>query len=82
MLRKSGYLAASAVVGLAGSLCLVPYAGPAGAAIATVPAETVLLILHMIGISRFIPGINTADAFRFATFRSSLSHLLRVHSNA
>jgi O-antigen/teichoic acid export membrane protein len=82
MLRKSGYLAASAFVGLAASIGLVPYAGPIGAAIATVLAETVLLILHMIGVARFIPGINAIDTFRITTFRSSLGHLVRVHTNA
>jgi O-antigen/teichoic acid export membrane protein len=82
MMRKSGYLAGSALVGLTASVCLVPYAGPIGAAIATVLAETVLLVLHMIGIARFIPGISTADTFRIATFRSALGHLLRVQPNA
>jgi O-antigen/teichoic acid export membrane protein len=82
MLRKSGFLAGSAFVGLTASVCLVPYAGPIGAAIATVLAETVLLVLHIVGVTRFIPGINTVDTFRMATFRSALGHLLRVHTNA
>jgi O-antigen/teichoic acid export membrane protein len=82
MLRKSGYLGGSALIGLAASLLLVAYAGLVGAAIATVSAELVLLILHVVGASLFIQGIAVIETLRLATFRAALSHLLRAHTAA
>jgi O-antigen/teichoic acid export membrane protein len=81
MLRKSGFLAASAVIGFSASMLLVPYASVIGAAIATVTAETALLVLHVVGTSRFIHGIAVADVLRFATFRSALAQLQQAESN-
>jgi O-antigen/teichoic acid export membrane protein len=81
MLRKSGYLGASAVIAFSVSVLLVPYTGVIGAAIATVTAEIALLVLHVIGTSRFIHGIIVADVMRFATFRSALAKLQQAESN-
>lgn len=82
MLRKSGYLGRSALAGLTASLILVPYAGATGAALATVLAETVLLVLHVIGTSRFIQGIRVADSLRFASLRSALDTVLHAQPEA
>jgi O-antigen/teichoic acid export membrane protein len=74
MVRKVKYLSASAAAGVALSLCLVPPLGVEGAAIATVLAETTLLVLHICGTRAVITGFSLLETLRVATIRSALRH--------
>jgi O-antigen/teichoic acid export membrane protein len=75
--RKAWYLAAAAVISVAGSFALVPPLGVRGAALAALLAECVLLVLHVIGTARHIEGVSVSHTFQPAILRSSVRHLLR-----
>ena len=74
--RKARYLGIAALCALVASLALIPALGVQGAAVATVLAEAVLLVLHVRGTARFIDGIAIADSFQLAMVRDSVRHLL------
>ncbi len=76
MSRKIVYLGLSALVSLGLTVLLVPGLGIAGAAVASVFAEAVLLVLHMHGAARHIPGIEITATLRPSTLVGSLRHLL------
>ena len=75
--RKVGYLGITAATSVAANFILVPAIGLPGAAVASVIAETVLLLLHMRGAGRHIPGIELAATLRPATLIGSIRHLIK-----
>jgi O-antigen/teichoic acid export membrane protein len=75
IVRKATYLAMSAIVGVSASFCLIPWFGVKGAAVATVIAEIMLLLLHVRGTIRFIEGISVLETLRKATFSASFRQL-------
>lgn len=76
MIRKVSYLGTTAVVAVVANLILVSAYGVAGAAMSAVIAETVLLVLHMVGASKHIGGIDIRATPRLGTLRASVRHLL------
>lgn len=75
--RKVVYLGAAAAVSVGMNVLLVPPFGAAGAAVASVGAEAVLLLLHIQGAARHIQGIDVAATLNSATVAGSVRHLLR-----
>jgi O-antigen/teichoic acid export membrane protein len=73
---KVGYLGWAALCGVAANLALVPLFGLAGAPIAAVLSEIVLLALHVKGMHRLIEGVSIRATFQPATPRASLRLLL------
>ena len=74
--QKVGYLGWAALCGILANLALVPVLGLAGAPIAAVLSEAVLLALHVRGMHRLIHGVSIRATFRPATSVSSLRLLM------
>jgi O-antigen/teichoic acid export membrane protein len=75
--RKARYLGLSALAGLVTGVVLVRLFNVEGAALATLIAEAILLVLHVRGTARFIDGVSVPDTFRVRTLRTSLGQLMR-----
>jgi O-antigen/teichoic acid export membrane protein len=75
--RKAWYLGAAAVTSVVGSILLLPPFGVKGAAAAALLAEGVLLVAHVVGTARHIPGITVSQTFRPAVLKAAVGHLLR-----
>jgi O-antigen/teichoic acid export membrane protein len=75
MKSKVIYLGLAAIAGCMLNFALIPVMGIAGAAIATVAAEVVLLALQVHGTARYIKDIDIGSTFRPSTFFAALRHL-------
>ena len=75
MKRKARYLGIAAATCVAASLLLIPRFGMAGAAMSTVFAEAVLLLVYARGVARYIDGIDVGSTFSLAEIRSSLAYI-------
>ena len=72
MPRKMRYAGVSALVCVVSNLIFLPIFGLTGAVISALAAETIVLLLSMLGAARFIDGIEIFQTFRPSTVRSSL----------
>ncbi len=78
--RKVTYMGLSAATTLTLNVLLVPSLGVAGAAVANVIGETVMLGLYVYGTIQYIPGVDVWTTFTISTFRTSLRHLSHLRT--
>lgn len=77
MIRKVSYLGTTAMVAIVTNLILISAFGVIGAAVASVSAELVLLLLHVRGAAKHIGGIDVFATSRPGMLRASLQHFVR-----